>query len=299
MALIDIDINEIPDRDEARKVLLCTPEHYDIIDTKNVHMEDMAGTVKKELAVNQWKHLKSVYQILKNEGKLDDVLEIAGEPGREDMVFCANQTFPWVTEDDRKVVIMGKMKHASRQQEIVFFEKFFKKLGYELIKLKRSEFFEGMGDLIPHPTKRLLYGGYGHRTEEITYEEISQLLETPIIPLELIDPHFYHLDTCFMPLDTSTLFICEEAFGEHDLELLENYFPNIISVPREEARNDFSLNAHCMRDKVTGTKTAIIQKGGTTTKMELRNYGYEVIELDTSEFIKSGGSVFCLKMMVY
>ena len=46
-----------------------------------------------------------------------------------------------------------------------------------------------------------------------------------------------------------------------------------------------------------GVKTAILQHGSTVTVDVLDKEGYNVIEIDTSEFMKSGGSVFCMKMM--
>ena len=39
--------------------------------------------------------------------------------------------------------------------------------------------------------------------------------------------------------------------------------------------------------------------GANEANAKLRSAGFNVVEVDTSEFMKSGGSVFCLKMMVY
>ena len=234
---------------------------------------------------------------LKSKGIINDVLEIKGEAGLEDMVFCANQTFPWVMEDGRKVVIMSKMKHESRQLEVMFFEEFFRDLGYEILHLQKPGFFEGMGDLIPHPGKRLLYGGYGHRTSEGTYEELEQLLDTPVITLELVDKRFYHLDTCFMPIDEQSVLISEIAFSSEGIEKIKKLYDNVVSIPIHEAAENFSLNSHCIRSQ--DQRSAILQQGNTVTIEKLRSSGYEISEIDTSEFIKSGGSVFCMKMMVY
>ncbi|MFN3940306.1 MAG: hypothetical protein ACK4IY_06945 [Chitinophagales bacterium] len=44
---------------------------------------------------------------------------------------------------------------------------------------------------------------------------------------------------------------------------------------------------------------AIIQRGNPVTLNLLQQCAAHVVEVDTSEFIKSGGSVFCMKMMVY
>ncbi|MEZ5013232.1 MAG: hypothetical protein R2794_02985 [Chitinophagales bacterium] len=44
---------------------------------------------------------------------------------------------------------------------------------------------------------------------------------------------------------------------------------------------------------------AIIQKNNPVSLNILQHSASTVLEADTSEFMKSGGSVFCLKMMYY
>jgi N-dimethylarginine dimethylaminohydrolase len=46
-------------------------------------------------------------------------------------------------------------------------------------------------------------------------------------------------------------------------------------------------------------KCVILQEGNVQTENILRQLNVDVIAIDTSEYIKSGGSVFCLKMMYY
>jgi N-dimethylarginine dimethylaminohydrolase len=219
--------------------------------------------------------------------------------GCEDMVFAANQSFPWVNDKGEKVVIMSKMKHASRQGEVKYFEELFVKLGYKILKLSRTKLFEGMGDTIPHPGKKLLYGGFGHRTDPEAYLEISGLLNVIIIPLELKDERFYHLDTCFLPFDEDTVMICREAFTLEGIKIIEQFFKKVIYIPMDEASTTFALNAHIISDKNNNRNIALIQKGNNYTVKYLKENQAEVVEVDTSEYIKSGGSVFCMKMMVY
>lgn len=297
-AEIDFSIGEIASRQEPRKALICTPEYFDIVDVKNVHMQGNVGGLDKKLAVQQWNDLKSVYQSWVAKGILEEVLEIAGVNGLEDMVFTANQSFPWML-DGKKVAVMSRMRHASREREVPYFREFYKKLGYQLLELKGSAHFEGMGDLIPHYGKNLLYGGYGHRTDSAAYEEISKLLQVPVVLLKLEDSRFYHLDTCFIPVDESTVLLTPAAFRKEDIGGLKKLFKNIIEIPDEEADKFFALNAHLVNVQKTNRKAAVLQKGAELMKRELNNLGFEVSEIATSEFIKSGGSCFCMKMMIY
>ncbi|MBX9850670.1 MAG: hypothetical protein K2X86_02820 [Cytophagaceae bacterium] len=276
--------------------MMASPDYFDIVDVKNPYMKDQEGKVNKTLASKQWDFLRNTYRSLVAKNILDEVLEIKGAVNCEDMVFAANQTFPWITDKGEKVVIMSKMKHASRQREVSYFEEYFKNLGYKIIHLKHTQFFEGMGDTIPHPGRRLLYGGFGHRSEIESYTEISELFGVSVITLELKDEKFYHLDTCFLPADEKNVLLYKKAFTHEGLDMIKTLFENVIEVPANEAEN-FALNAHVVYN--TQHKIALIQKNNSHTTAILRKLGFEVIEADTSEFMKSGGSIFCMKMMVY
>lgn len=292
-------INDLKRREEPLKVLMCNPEHFDIIDVKNIHMEGMASSLNKNKAMQQWDDLKSIYQKLVDEGLLQELKVIDGAKGCEDMVFCANQSFPYLTNSNEKTVWMSKMRHASRQNEVPFFEEFFKNLGYTPKHFKQTDLFEGMGDTIPHPGKQLLYGGYGHRSKTDAYEELSKELNVPIIALELINENFYHLDTCFVPLSETQVMLCREAFTAEGFALIQQCFDDIFEIPMDEAIQTFCLNAHVVTNNYTNQKAAIIQVGSTAAKTALEKCGYKIYEVETSEFMKSGGSVFCMKMMYY
>jgi N-dimethylarginine dimethylaminohydrolase len=294
---INFTLAEIPDRKDSDKVLMCTPEYFDVIDVKNVHMKNQQGRIDKKLANEQWQQLKGIYQTLKNNNTATDVLSIPGAQGLEDMVFAANQSFPWITESGEKVVIMSRMRHESRKKEVQYFREFYKELGYRIIELQHTELFEGMGDAIPHPGKRLIYGGYGHRTSVSAYDEISEILNVKIVALKLINEKFYHLDTCFVPLGQDSVMLYPGAFQPEDLKGLKKLFNDMIEIPEEEASRNFSLNAHVVISEKS--KAAILQKGSPVTVSALKNKGFQVFETDTSEYIKSGGSVFCMKMMIY
>lgn len=292
---ISFSINDIKDRTDPTRVLMCSPDYFDIVDVKNVHMQGHIGNTDKAQVNAQWQSLKDAYDALLTNKVLDEVSVIPGAVGCEDMVFCANQTLPWKMEDGSEVVVMSRMRHESRQREVPYFEEFFKNKGFKPLHFNNVKMFEGMGDVIPHPGKRLLYGGYGHRTTAEAYDELAQMLQTPVVALELINPKFYHLDTCFVPLSKDSVMLCKEAFTEEGLAMIRQLFTKVYYIPEYEAEKYFSLNAHAF--DAHGTKTAILQKGSAITVDVLKQEGYNVVEIETGEFMKSGGSVFCMKMM--
>lgn len=292
---ISFSINDIKDRTDPTRVLMCSPDYFDIVDVKNVHMQGHIGNTDKAQVNAQWQSLKDAYDALLANKVLDEVSVIPGAKDCEDMVFCANQTLPWKMEDGSEVVVMSRMRHESRQREVPYFEEFFKNKGFKPLHFNNVKMFEGMGDVIPHPGKRLLYGGYGHRTTAEAYDELATMLQTPVVALELINSKFYHLDTCFVPLSKDSVMLCKEAFTEEGLAMVRQLFTKVYYIPEYEAEKYFSLNAHAF--DAHGTKTAILQKGSVITVDVLKQEGYNVVEIETGEFMKSGGSVFCMKMM--
>ena len=154
---VHFQLEDCDARVEPRKVLMCTPNYYTIVDVKNVHMQNQKGNVNPEKANIQWDNLRNTYLGFKTQKYLDEVHVIDGVEGLEDMVFCANQSFPWVMWNGEKIALMSRMRHENRQNEIPYIEDFYKDHGYKIVDLQRKYHFEGMGDMIAHPGKRLLY----------------------------------------------------------------------------------------------------------------------------------------------
>ena len=151
-----------------------------------------------------------------------------------------------------------------------------------------------MGDALWHPGRFLLWGGYGFRTDRAVYDHLAADFGFPVIPLSLTDPDFYHLDTCLAPLSESTALIYPGAFDEAGLTAVRGHFRHVLEAPENEARELFACNAHCPDER-----NVIIQRGCKETNRKLRDAGFEPVEVDTDEYLKSGGSVFCMKVMFW
>ncbi|MEZ4700882.1 MAG: arginine deiminase family protein [Rhodothermales bacterium] len=287
-----LTLEALPALPAPRRVLMTSPLHFDVLYVINPHMEGHIGAVDRSRALEQWEALKAAYEAL---GIAPAVIEgVAGQP---DMVFCANQTLPFVSGGGKhRGVFLSRMDAPQRRGEVVHYERFFADAGYETVRLPESTAgsFEGMGDAIWHPGRALLWGGYGYRTDSTVYPFIAERLNVPVILLELIDAEFYHLDTCFSVLDEETVLIYPGAFTSAGLALIEAVFTRIIEAPEDEARSLFACNAHC-----PDGRHVLIQRGCRRTNQRLREAGYEPVELDTDEFLKSGGSVFCMKQMFW
>ncbi len=288
---LDVSLEALPTLSPPERVLLTTPDHFEVLYVINPHMAGHVGSVDQDRARRQWEALRDAYAGI---GIAPRILD--GAAGQPDMVFCANQTLPFALSDGRRGVVMSRMHAPQRRGEVPHYLRFFADLGYEIVDLPPREAgaFEGMGDAIWHPGRALLWGGHGYRTDPDAYPFIAEALGVPVVLLELTDPDFYHLDTCFSVLDERSVLIFPGAFNDDGRALIDALFDRVIEAPEDEARSLFACNAHC-----PDTRHVLIQRGCETTNRRLRDAGFDLLELDTDEFLKAGGSVFCMKQMFW
>lgn len=288
---LDFSVKDLPSMPIPSEVLMVRPLHYSVDYVINPHMADKVGTVDTVEAQNEWELVRSLFDQV---GLKVNVIE--DQQGLPDMVFCANQSLPFVDEDGKRHVFMSIMHADQRKDEVPYIEQWYRQHGYEMHYFDEKDIsdFEGCGDAIWHTGKQLLWGGYGYRSSMDAYETVSDTFDVPVIALELVDESFYHLDTCFCVLDENTVLIYPEAFTDEGLAMINKMFDNVIKASKYEAEELFACNASC-----PDGRNVIIQQGCTDVNKNLRDAGFSVHEVSTYEFLKSGGSVFCMKMLLW
>lgn len=256
------------------KILVCNPAFYDVTYSINPWMVPESG-VNASLAVNQWRDLVILLEHIGAE-----VIHMSGRPNLPDIVFTANAGFM-----NYNRVLLSNFKHPERQPEKEIYKSWFEDHGYECQELPNDVFFEGAGDvLLRHNTKEIFLG-HGFRSDEKANDYLH--LHFNVVKLKLVDPYFYHLDTCFCPLPNDFALIYSNAFEEGTVERLIGQHIDLLHVPTEEARK-FACNA------VNVGNCVIIPSGCPQTKEMLQRAGYEVYDTDMSEYIKAGGACKCL-----
>ena len=147
--------------------------------------------------------------------------------------------------------------------------------------------FEGEGDALFYGD--LLLGGYRQRSDVSVYGAIGAMLGIPILPLELTQTRWYHLDTCLVPLAPDLLAYYPPAFGEDARRALERLPGDKIIITEPDALR-FAGNA------VVLDRDVVLNDGCDAFADALRAHGYTPHLLDLSEFLKSGGSAKCLTL---
>jgi len=282
-------VETFPTRRPFSGVLFTTPGQFRVDYEINPYMEP---GVDADRAREQWRELVETYREFAEVSVLDVAAtraamadDRAPPADRPDVVFCANHGL--ALPDGR--FVLARMATAQRRGEPSYLRRWADSRGRPVERLRTDAAFEGAGDARWHPGRRLLWGGYGPRTDRAALEEIAARFDVPVVPLELTDEAFYHLDVCFAPLDERTVLFCPAAFTDAGLAKIRAPFETCIEVPADGAREGLACNCHA----VDGERV-VIDETNETTAARLESHGYEPVRVSTSEFLKGGGSVACL-----
>jgi N-dimethylarginine dimethylaminohydrolase len=260
--------------------LMCPPKLYDVNYVINPWMAGNVHASSQARAAEQW---QSLYEAV---SAIADVQLIEPQPGSPDMVFTANAGL----ERDGTVVI-SSFYHPERQGEEQHFRTWFRQAGYNVLDIPRATPFEGEGDALFSTDGTRLWVGYGPRTAPSSHQALRNAWDIEVTPLHLIDPRFYHLDTCFAPLEGGYVMYFPEAFDQASIARIEAFYPSEkrIIVAAEDALR-FACNA------INVGHTIILNQISRELSSQLESRGFHVVQVPLTEFLKAGGAAKCLVM---
>jgi N-dimethylarginine dimethylaminohydrolase len=259
------------------QILMCPPDYYGIEYEINPWMDRTRGA-DRERAIAQW---QSLYETLT--GPVGAKVELIDpQPGLPDMVFTANAGLVV-----GKRFIPSRFRYPVRAGEEPFFHRWFQSRGYEVLPLPEGCTFEGAGDALA--CGDTLYAGYHYRSHVSSHREVSRLLGKRVLSLELTDPRFYHLDTCFCPLAADSAIYYPGAFDRYAQQVLAGSIRQLVLAQPEDAAR-FGCNA------VVVDRHVVLNAGCDRLQSGLEEAGYTVHPVDLSEFLKSGGAAKCLTL---
>jgi N-dimethylarginine dimethylaminohydrolase len=258
---------------------MCPPLYYGIEYEINPWMSRSRQS-DPALAQEQWKKL---YRLLQDDLGADVQL-LEPQKGLPDMVFTANAGLVFAN-----TFVPSRFRHEARRGEEPHFENWFRVRGYEISQLNEEAHFEGEGDMLL--CGDFFFAGYHIRSDISALQRVAEIVGREVLPLELTNAWFYHLDTCFCPVSKGAALFYPAAFDAYALKVLEHHIERLIEVPEEEARR-FACNA------IVIEKNVVMNDGCPATRAKLESLGLAVRETALGEFIKAGGSAKCLVLKV-
>jgi len=252
----------------------------------NPWMHGNLRRIDNAVAKQQW---RSLYDTLTDHATVRLVLP---QPGSPDMVFTANAGLV-----KGKHFIVSRFRYPERQYEEPYFADWFMDRGYDVSLMPRDVPFEGAGDaLFDRGTKdrgraELLWMAHGHRSISAARDVLHDRLGVEVVTLKLVDQRFYHLDTCFCPLEGGAVMYFPPAFDDESRAVIEARVPasKRIAIDEEDALA-FACNAVNIDDKV------VVNRATPAFVKALAAKKLEVIQTPLSEFMKAGGSAKCLTL---
>jgi N-dimethylarginine dimethylaminohydrolase len=148
---------------------------------------------------------------------------------------------------------------------------------------------EGEGDLLT--IGDVVLAGTGFRTTRAAHAEVAEVFGREVVTLELVNPHFYHLDTALTVLDDDTIAYYPGAFSYASRLLQRERYPQAIEVAEADAAV-LGLNA------VSDGYNVVLTKHAQRFAETLRHRGFNPIGVDLSELLKAGGGAKCCTLEI-
>jgi N-dimethylarginine dimethylaminohydrolase len=259
---------------------MCSPEWYDVGYVINPWMAGNLHRPSRDAAFAQWRGL---YAALK---QIADVRLLHPKAGAPDMTFVAHAALV-----KHGVAAVSSFAHAERQPEEQHLREWFQENGFLIWDTPRETAFEGEGDAQFDPNTGILWAAHGARTCRYSHRHVSDAWHAKVVSLHLVDPRFYHLDTCFAPLSGGQVLYYPEAFDAESLASIHAAYTasQRIALTEREA-TQFGCNVINVGQNILMHAA----QGGAAAKLSAA--GYTVVELPLSEFVRGGGAAKSLAL---
>jgi len=270
---------------------MCRPDYFEVSYAINPWMDpkfwdgDRQELVRRSHA--EWQSLVQAFTDLGADIQLQ-----APVPGAPDIVFTANAA---IMLDGK--ALLGRFLDDERRIEEPFNEAFFRDLVRkgmldDVQTFPKGMIQEGTGDCSWDPTRGHFWVGYGQRSRIEAVDLIEDYFGRKVVPLELVDPKFYHVDTCLSVLSTGHIVYFPSAFSADSRRLIEHEAGGadwLIAAGPEDAEM-LAVNLVNLGD------TVVMAACSKSLEAAINKVGFHVIRTPLTSFGMSGGAAFCLTL---
>lgn len=260
--------------DPLKRVILCQPQYMtirDVINETQKHFKDEG--IHIELALEQHDHL---VKTLRENGV--EVYLLPYHKKFPEQVFTRDIGFTL-----GETIFVADMAHDVRKGEENVLKQWLEDEGISYYNII-GDMIEGGDVIIDRDT---IYIGLSNRTNMEAINHLSDLLDKQfkVTPIDFPEK-FLHLDCVFNIVSEKVALVYPEALKKEDIERFQSRY-ELIEVTEEE---QFTLGTNVMS---IGNNRILSLPVNKKVNDELRKRNFEIIEVDITEIIKSGGSFRC------
>ena len=207
------------------------------------------------------------------------LVEIEPDENCPELMFTANAALVC-----GKLAIVSSLPHPERPRNRSTLRTALARAGLATTSLPQTS-FEGANDTLFDRVRPLCYAGYGWRTERSATLQLHEVVGCRVLPLQLIDERFFHLDTALCPLGSGHVLAYLAAFAAHAQTLLRRAIEPEYLI---EVGMDDALALAC--NAVEVGDALVLHSASRRLRERLNDAGYRVFCTELDEFIRAGGS---------
>ena len=272
------------------RILMSPPDFFGVHYAINPWMDPAEwGKDARALAAASHDQWLELHAVLSDLGAWIELMPAAA--GLPDLVFTANAAVVM----NRKA-LLARFRFPERRGEEAHVAATFRALQSrgvidEIATLPEGVTLEGAGDCVFDRTRSLFWLGYGPRSDAAAASVVEDTFGLDVVPLELVDPRFYHMDTALSVLPCGEVMVVPEAFSARGREIIAAHVPAAqrIGIGGSDAEK-LCANAVCIGDAL------VMSSCSERLRAQLCERGYRVIATPLTSFLRSGGSAFCLTL---
>lgn len=254
-----------------REVLLCPPGNTNA-GAANIAFSDL------HLAIRQHENLVATLQ----------------EQGVQCHILPADPATPYQTYMRDSFIatpwglLLARMGFQPREAEPELVENFAIKVGMPVWKIAEGSL--ECGDIQLLRPGYAVIGANGKRTTAGAALQSKGWFENRGWSCQIVQypPQYRHLDTALSVIDANNIFCCEKALSTQDLDRLEVLNFRLHFVPNEETANMICNTVSLGQNRILSCSQNVYGN------KFMEKLGFEVLEVDISQFVRDSGGIHCL-----
>ncbi|MFD1336958.1 dimethylarginine dimethylaminohydrolase family protein [Oceanobacillus iheyensis] len=265
--------------DSLHKVITVPPKHMkikEIINETQLHYADDNIDIQKAMTQHH-----DFINALKKTGS--EVIQLKADSNLNEQVFTRDIGF--VIEDQ---FFVSQMQREIREKESVVLQNWLRVEGIPFIPIKTAS-IEG-GDVIVDGKD--IWVGQSKRTSKAAISELTSHLPNNEVHAVPLRDDILHLDCIFNVLEDGYALIYKDGMDSQSYQTMKQKY-TLIEVTEEE---QFHMAPNVL--SIGNGKIISLPENNRVNK-ELARAGFDIMEVDFSEIIKSGGSFRCCTLPIF